>query len=329
MAALPEIDGRIGNRYSGDGMRSNRARPGLTSLMSHTHEESTPTVIHVCPDRAAREASREQGEWLAAFATNGRCVVETFGDVYRALARVGRDDEHAVHAVLVCVDELTPAELEFFELLHRHRRDVAQGVYGSGRRRLDRYVAVGAREIESEAAFRNWIAGVICDDTRRRPGIDPQEGAIGDRGETHAAGASSTRPGSDTPPTSDRESATEVPLAGENESGRTETPPVVVTEHGDDEIDEPAATAEPSQAAIRVPWLKYGGGPSRAAPQRAEPSANPRRTANAPAHPARAPYEPLLTDEELRALIGDDLVSLGPERGGHDVREPDDDEGSA
>jgi len=262
--------------------------------MSQTTVDSTPVVVHVYAERAPREASNARRDWLTALDVHGQCAVETIGDVYRALARIGRDHDRAVRAVVVCTDELTPAELEFFELLRRLRRDVALGVYGTGRSRLDRCVALGAQEVHSDAALRELIGFVDR----------PDEGAC------HSG------------------RATQAPLAFEIEPARTTPPPVIVDEGDEDEIEDSLETADPAPGAIRVPWLNYEGGPNRAAPPRSPQSAESDRPAQASSHTARVPYEPLLTDEELRALIGDDFVSLGPERGGRDADEADDEEGA-
>lgn len=59
----------------------------------------------------------------------------------------------------------------------------------------------------------------------------------------------------------------------------------------------------------RVPWIRYDDQPLRGAPlEEEEPSEAP--DAIKPAPTAASAYEPLLTDEELRALIGDDVAPM-------------------
>ena len=73
------------------------------------------------------------------------------------------------------------------------------------------------------------------------------------------------------------------------------------------EPDEPAV--EEHAAPVQVPWLSRAGGPLRRGPDEhthIEDAAAPVSTPGENA-PIRGPHEPLLTDEELRALMGDDL----------------------
>jgi len=69
----------------------------------------------------------------------------------------------------------------------------------------------------------------------------------------------------------------------------------------------------------------FFGGPRRAGPHRTAPKTDTEATGDAGARGPAKPYEPLLTEQELRALIGDDLASLGPERGAPDA-DADEDE---
>jgi len=71
---------------------------------------------------------------------------------------------------------------------------------------------------------------------------------------------------------------------------------------------------EDAQKPARVPWLRYGDRPARVAPPRHG------HAPNAPCPPSSC--EPLLTDEELRALMNDDIDAKTSEDSGSTL--PDD-----
>ena len=109
-------------------------------------------------------------------------------------------------------------------------------------------------------------------------------------------------------------------------SDRDETPPAVASPLSPDE-----RAAEGSEDAARVPWLRYEGRPTRTAPQRRPPTSEQTKQSDRPSSGTDSPTgrtgspEPLLTEEELRALMGgDDIASIGPEqRKAPPVEEPD------
>lgn len=94
------------------------------------------------------------------------------------------------------------------------------------------------------------------------------------------------------------------------------------------EIEESAVPPEEGTAAPRVPWLRYNDQPVRMGPgARTAPQAPVRSAAENGAAPGEAPpvkppaspgaarpggYAPLLSDEELRALLEDDVSALTP-----------------
>ncbi|MGH7185043.1 MAG: hypothetical protein ACREIB_02040, partial [Pseudomonadota bacterium] len=87
--------------------------------------------------------------------------------------------------------------------------------------------------------------------------------------------------------------------------------------------ESPSVDEEGIRHSARVPWLRYGDRPARVAPPRRDllpqsPDFEP-QTPNPPLS-----YEPLLTEEELNALISEDIAAIAP----HDseARRPDDED---
>ncbi len=86
--------------------------------------------------------------------------------------------------------------------------------------------------------------------------------------------------------------------------------------------DPPRADGEDPKKPARVPWLRYGDRPTRVAPTTRAPAADAPPQVDRPA-PRTVSFEPLLTEEELRALMSDDITALPGER----MPRPPDDQG--
>lgn len=73
--------------------------------------------------------------------------------------------------------------------------------------------------------------------------------------------------------------------------------------------DPPRIDEQDAPKSARVPWMRYGDRPARVAPPHREP---PPHAPNPNPHTPTPPrsYEPLLTEEELRALMSDDLAAI-------------------
>jgi len=118
-----------------------------------------PTILHVVerPTDASTELDRAIAR--AGFDADR---VET---VYEAMARLVRPVSEMARAVVVCVDTLAAAELEFFTLAARRWPDVPLYIYGrsaEGHRR-QRALALGARS-EVTAAQMAALLGTLVQD---------------------------------------------------------------------------------------------------------------------------------------------------------------------
>jgi hypothetical protein len=71
----------------------------------------------------------------------------------------------------------------------------------------------------------------------------------------------------------------------------------------------PRIDEEDARKPARVPWLRYGDRPARVAPALREPPPQALNPNPQPPSPPRS-YEPLLTEEELRALMSDDFAAI-------------------
>ena len=225
--------------------------------------------------------------------------VAVFTDVYRGLARLAslaKDGEgrSSLRAVLVQVDDLGPPEMEFFSITSRVLPRTPVLVYGSDRlqSRVEKALEYGATdraspEIIARLAARD--ADTTDEDTANReapaPTITAQPGEAGIDLESDAV---------------------QEPAAG-LEIVRDDPPP---------QTDEPEIE---TTAATRVPWLDYENRPVRQAPRRTAPqptsaveSKEDDQPEEASARKRPSATEPLLTEEELRALIGDDISSIAP-----------------
>ncbi len=265
--------------------------------------DPTTKILHIRPERAAEAAVGKMDALLVAAASD----VDSCSDVYRGLARSGHSGPDAPRAVIVCVDGLGAAEMEFFHLFSRLRRGVKVYVYASphgGERstsRMARAIELGATGLATEDVIRRLAKTVSHPaaraDIRNAPNDDRSPA------QTSAESTPAPPPIAKSPDTDALEES--VPVV-------TEEPPVA---HPDElEADKAAADDDTLEGPVRVPWLRYNDGPSRVAPRRrGPPAADPAVIEPAPSR--SAPRRPLITSEELQALLGDDIAAIAPDDG--------------
>ena len=222
-------------------------------------------VLHVAPvgHSPAERMDKALGE--------AGCEVIACADLYRALARMGRNQDSQLCAVVVCLDPTDTAQSEFLQLAARHHRRVPVYVYAEphARSKIDLALRLGAKD-----AIRPETADRVLSYSAPAPTAVPYEPAPV---EAQVAGPSARQPADE--PT---ESMAPAPSDGDRE------------EEPDAEKEEPAGPA-------RVPWLRYDGGPKRIPPQ-----PTPARGRRLEPTEDEVEPEPLLTPEELQALIGND-----------------------
>lgn len=271
-----------------------------------------PALLHIAgavlldsPEALAVE------EWVQQAGMQvGRCP-----DVYLGLARILRNSPPQCDGVVVGVEDLSQSEFEFFSVLLRARRDMPVLVYGARvPDRVVRALEMGARGLATRDAILSLGAKTQPREQREEPTAVPIPAAA-------PPSPHRFRPFDFVKPSPVVEAA---PII----AAPTPPPPIAtpipeskpMTAQENEVEDEPQDNASPV-AAARVPWLRYAG-----APARQRPAANAESREPAPAErihvvdsangkrprecPPQRDYEPLLTEQELAALLGDDLDDL-------------------
>ncbi len=268
-------------------------------------------IIHIHNSKSNRDSSHitAVSEWIAALDAE----VTVCDDVYRGLARLLRDGASTARAVLVCVDDLRTSDFEFFRLVARHRRDIPVYVYGA-----DRGSPRWANALKSGATgelTRAVIESLGSDSCKRT--------APEDRPFAATQAASIPR---------------EVSAISGQDTGEPVERSGVVPKRDADEIE--LVPDESSEQTVRVPWATHADRPVRRGPGRnnvaddastrvgaTRPQSH--ETTEARRHegvekrnngaglgdrvPSRDAFEPLLTAEELEALMNDDLDVMSPD----------------
>jgi len=219
-------------------------------------------------------------------------------NIYRALARLCRPEGAAVETVVVALDALQPAEFEFFTLARRFRPDV----------RILVHARDDARHLIALATDRG-AAGELTEDIlltlRRHPESPDGPQPAQPRDESDA---STTGPAADAGPGAD---------PCEPEGALTEEANLDLDPPADNEADSTPDVAEQQfSAPVRVPWSRHHGAPQRIRPNS---DSRPHSDQDAPQAAPESPpadsdhaSEPLLTQEELAALISDEPDPLPP-----------------
>lgn len=261
--------------------------------VSSRPDSSNRQIIHViAPGQDDRPGDMESPV-SAKLATAG-LDVRDIGDVYRALARIGNAGPNLPLAVVVCADGLTRAEIEFFSIVARVHRGLAVYVYGqsSARERIASAIDMGA-------------TGELTDDVIRT-----------------LADATSSPP-----------STVEDDVPSASASPQPEVSEGVAPESLVDQTVEPTNSMQPTadvrelpSDSARFPWRCYEDVPKRKPPSRGAPPSSAEGEDDSP-DPAIPIHEPLLTDEELRALIGDDPAAALSDDGAPRVDDEAADEG--
>lgn len=202
--------------------------------------------------------------------------LERCPDVYRALARILATPKDPIAAVVVALECVGPRELAFFVNTSRLRPGLAVLVHGHGANDpcVLRAIESGATGIFSVGFWDSLVPAA------------PVEVPV-----TVVAQAPAE-------PLAELIPVVEVPVEE-------------VVEPEEEIAEEPESPAAP--AAPRVPWLRYSDAPPRTAPTlRTPPPPTPVPPPSQPPTAGDADYEPLLTDEELEALMADDISTIAP-----------------
>jgi hypothetical protein len=215
-----------------------------------------------------------------------------------------------VNALVVCVDNLLPDEFEFFSLARRVGAIDSIYVYGSVHSEQSVRSAIEAGA--TGRATPEIVRSLLKPPEQSPPAASPPEPTRPRATEPQVA--ASFRPSESAPePVShdvveERSEGTPVEPSPASSSAEPQAPSPAP--EADAETERHQAEPLPSGEA-RVPWLHYADRPKRAAPQRHAPPQSAPTSDESRAQAAKT-HEPLLTEAELRALMGDDISAIAP-----------------
>lgn len=249
--------------------------------MSDRAASTNPFILHI-------EGLSPQPGRIAEELDSLSVTVETCPDVYRGLARLGQAQK-APLAVLVCVDDLDPRELLFFQVGARFYPRVPLYAYGSGRAE-----ALITQALECGASGRATVELLhsLVPTTEKlviEPGVESPRTELLEDSEPVTVEAHRGNDLANEPPQEPKPATVEGMQDGQQEDGP----------------EAPVGTA-------RFPWKDYRDRPVRKPPPRSEPPAVETPSAPAANHAPEAHHEPLLTNAEMEALIGDDIPTMAP-----------------
>ena len=209
--------------------------------------------------------------------------IETSHNVYDGLARLCAAGLTGPRAVVVCVDCVGPPEMEFFAILSSVRQGLPVYVYGPEfqEARITRALESGATGRASEDVLRSLVPAAVA----VSPPVE----------EAEAVPEPIRMPDADAGPRPEHEVLDEAETVA----------PISEVE---------ASVPKPGGKVARVPWMRYEDGPIRTAPPRPAPPDDEDREVGQEDQGTPEPptHTPLLTDEELRALLEDDIASIAP-----------------
>ncbi len=277
-------------------------------------------------------AERSEWECNGERVGDGTLGRDACGDVYTGLARLMGDTDRSIRAVIISADEVGTEGDEFVRLVRRHRPDVEVMVRTRPERRTDGQSAVAAgamvfsefrlrqlaERLQEEVVRRPSFAAPPVEARRRVPETPEQEAER----DTFSDPAKIFRLREDSAP---HGTSRLDPLTEEFEAEESV------------EAEAPSSAAEPTSAEstspARVPWVRYNDSPVRRKPPGGQtPDGSERseapETGGQPANKTEAqssdaitdaapqqvgpavvhedPFGPLLTAEELNALMSDD-----------------------
>ncbi len=289
-------------------------------MIDATKQPSPAVVLHIAEFSSEPAETVQVEQWISQSGIEvARC-----SDVYLGLARALRSVGLQPAAVVVCVEGMAPEDFEFFTLLTRARRELPVLVYGArSPERIVRALQSGAGGLIS----RDAIVSLSAKLERRAATME-----IVDAAPPTGPVVSPSPPKSPEPEKPGLVAEAPPPVAAPPvappsaqipEAPAASPPPGAIGTNDDiaELPDDNAPSHTPSASGARVPWLRYNGGPERQRPptgKKQEDNGTPeggkevevRSSASLRQCDEDRDYEPLLTEQELAALLGDDLDDL-------------------
>lgn len=300
------------------------ARSALISSDNNTIDGLKILLIH--QPAFDRPSSAIAADSIESLLLSSPLHVDHCGDVYRGLARLGQSGSEAYDIAIIGVDGFSPVELEFFSIVALRYPHISVYVYSrhSSRVRLDRAIELGAAGLASAELIRSIVdtqttTAPTQKNIQNENAQTPQQLIAGETPHEHTEETSVeiSTPQNITPQDI---VIPEIPVVeDEVYEEQEESFELEDVEPQSESQDEPTAPA-------RVPWNRYRDTPARQAPH-PKSMHQPTQTHktindNPQLTPRRSIDEPLLTEEELEALLGDDISAIVPNE--RDALVPDD-----
>ncbi len=274
--------------------------------MAHTTETVDGSLLWLCPAASSgRSATGKIAAIEQSLVASAR-PVQTVHSVYHAMLHLIRGSTKSYKAAIICVDGIEHAELEFFTILAQ--QNACPPVYAYGHERslpkLGKAVELGATGEATLDLVQQLVAIEVAPQPPSTPDIKDPEPTTLER----QLLAATPKPEPDTTEPEPDETA---PAITDDVADQTPPPPTRQPDETEPTIAdaERADTADETETPVRVPWRNDDTTARRAPrrqppPQRTPPAANESGAEQDNA----SQYEPgpLLTEDELRALIGDD-----------------------
>ena len=251
---------------------------------------------------------------IADALSRANCEVVDCPDVYRALARVCGCWRDGFVAIVVCLDRLAASQFEFLEIVSHRRGSAPLYVYAgdAARSKIELAVRLGAKEEINAETIEHVLMAASPAASALQEAPEPENGQLAPAAEPAcevARGAAGDVPG-EVP----AELQAPIPLEPE-----TAIPPPPETAQPSAPAAEVPSEAPPPPAdtevrkrtsSVRVPWLRYEGGPQRTPPK------NTTGPVKMPEPSVSESEPPLLTPEEIKALMGEEGSADSAGRGG-------------
>jgi len=263
-------------------------------------------------------------------------VTERCGDVYRGLARVKPDGADVSQVLVVGVDRLGPAQMEFFQHAVRLLPSVPVFVYGTAQHehKLEQALQLGATARLTEEVLQELAQPAPAEADVDLPTSSPtavaEVPAVADEIVGGVLEETPTAPGTTPAPAVDEPEVMRESEVWDESSDGDESEQRAESEEDVPDAPEPSPAEETPASRPRVPWIRDADRPvrrpppARAAPDRAEqepanereaqpepaPASSEREYSDEPPIPEQEPedgkYAPLLSADEWQALMGDD-----------------------
>ncbi len=281
--------------------------------MATNRQQTSKVVLHVRPIRAFAHHHETTGEQIDTQLQQVNYRVEMCTDVYRALARLSRasqfdqDTVSSYQAVVVCVDNLGQNVFEFFTIIAEHAHHTPVLVYSNA----DNHdLLAKAKTAGATGIFDDNFATVLADYHVVDPdsSLSPSTESVHETQEPTPPQPFESAIAHDSPVSPILTLHQEV---SELDASEPDAPELDASDAVDEDASPVEAPEEQLAGPIQVPWQTRQEGPVRMPPSHSSDDATVTSPEAAPPTQDDA-HAPLLTEDELKALLDEDVASWPP-----------------